>query len=44
MPPDGGTTIHESQLLRIFGAPAAAAADVRMSQGTLFVLFVTDFT
>ena len=28
MPPDGGTTIYESQLLRTFGAPAAAAAFV----------------
>ena len=25
MPPDGGTAIHESQLLRTFGAPTAAA-------------------
>ena len=25
MPPDGGTAIHESQLLRAFGAPTAAA-------------------
>ena len=28
MPPDGGTAIQESQLLRTFGAPAAAAAVV----------------
>ena len=28
MPPDGGTAIQESQLLRTFGAPAAAAAFV----------------
>ena len=28
MPPDGGTAIQESQLLRPFGAPAGAAAFV----------------
>ena len=28
MPPDGDTAIQESQLLRPFGAPAAAAAFV----------------
>ena len=28
MPPDGSTTIQESQLLRTFGAPAAAAVFV----------------
>ena len=28
MPPDGGTTIHESQLLRTLCAPAAAAVFV----------------
>ena len=28
MPPDGGTAIQESQLLRIFGVPAAPAAFV----------------
>ena len=34
MPPDGGTTIHESQLLRAFGAPLSCLIRLLCSRGS----------